>query len=194
MSEKFVIDRKRLNQLVEEYGIEKRQARSENDAEKIEQKYIELVIDTLGTNALREAIDDWALEVEARDILNNKKLNGFYSYEERLNMLEGLSNYEIVGDWQCFLTVKSEYLFKLPKSMQELFAENFAIGNEDAKECLLKLWENHISTTGIDVVRKSVPRSTNYIAIRCNEEDMEVMFETLRKKITSKRCTYDATH
>ena len=190
MSEKFVIDRKRLNQLVEEYGIEKRQARSKNDEKKIKEKYVELVINTLGTSALREAIDEEPLKDAVYRILTNKKIHESYSNEESLNMIEGLSNYEIVGDWQCFWTVKSEYLFKLPKSMQEIFAENFAIGNEAAKVCLLKLWEKHIMTRAIDVARKSEPDSNNYIVIQCNKEDMSVMFETLRQKNTGKRCVY----
>ena len=72
MSEKFVIDRKRLNQLVGEYRIEKRQARSKNDEKKIKEKYVELVINTLGTSALREAIDEEPLKDAAYRILTNK--------------------------------------------------------------------------------------------------------------------------
>ena len=95
-------------------------------------------------------------------------------------MLEGLSNYDIVGNWQHFRTVESQYLFKLPKNMQELFAENFSIGNHDAKECLLKLWENHIETTGTDVIRESSPGSTNNITIQCYAPDMRFMIENIR--------------
>ena len=105
-------------------------------------------------------------------------------------MIEGLSNYEIVGDWQYFRTVKSQYLFKLPENMQEVFAENFAIGNDDAKKCLLKLWKEHIKTTGTDVTREYSPGSTNNITIQCHANEMRFIFETLRKNVTRKKCIY----
>lgn len=114
-------------------------------------------------------------------------MHASYSNEDSLRMIEGLSNYEIIGDWQHFLTVNSQYLFELPKDMQEAFAENFAIGNNDARECLLTLWENHIETTGTDVIREESPGSTNCITMQCHAPDVRFMLETLRKKITSRK-------
>lgn len=131
-------------------------------------------------NGLREAIFPDALKEDALSVLEGKQICENYSDEESLKMLEGLSNNEIVGDWQRFRTIEPQYLFKLPKNMQALFAENFSIGNPDAKECLLKLWENKIQTRGTDVIRKYVPGSTNCITIECYAEDMRFMAETLR--------------
>lgn len=183
MCEKFKIDREKLNNIVIRY---RKEIQNANKIEKdvIKERYIELVINTLGTDTLREAISYNVLKVDAQKILEGELISDFYSDEESLKMIEGISNYEIVGDWQQFRTVKSEYLFKLPKNVQDVFAENFAIGNEDAKECLLKLWENNIQTTGTDVIRKSSPRSTNNITIKCYAPNMRFIFETIRKSIT----------
>lgn len=179
MNERFKIDRNKINEIVNKYREEiQNKYGTEKDA--IQERYIDLVINTLGTDVLREAISCDVLKTDAQNILEGKPISIYYSDEESLKMLEGLSNYNIVGDWQHFRTVESQYLFKLPKNMQQLFAENFAIGNHDAKECLLKLWENHIETTGTDVLRESTPGSTNNITIQCYAADMRFMFETIR--------------
>ena len=189
MKEKFVINREKLKNLINKYEIEI-QGKNEEDKDKILKKYSQLVIDTLGTDALKEAIGVNILKYDAESILNRKQIHKCYSDKECLEMLEGLSNYEIVGDWQQFRTIKSEYLFKLPRSSQEVFAENFSIGNNDAKECLLKLWERKIKTTGTDVIRKSSPKSINNITIECRAQDMRFMMETLRKNVACKRFIY----
>lgn len=179
MKEKFKINRNKLNEIVNKYR-EETQSKSKMEKDPIQERYIELVINILGTDVLREAISYDVLKNDALNILEGKPISIFYSDEESLKMLEGLSNYSIVGDWQHFRTVQSQYLFKLPKNMQELFAENFAIGSHNAKECLLKLWENHIETTGTDVIRESTPGSTNNITIQCHASDMRFMIETIR--------------
>lgn len=179
MNEKFKINRNKLNEIVNKYR-EETQSKYEAEKDAIQERYIELVINTLGTDVLREAISYDVLKTDAKNILDGKPISIFYSDEESLKMLEGLSNYDIVGNWQHFRTVESQYLFKLPKNMQELFAENFSIGNHDAKECLLKLWENHIETTGTDVIRESSPGSTNNITIQCYAPDMRFMIENIR--------------
>ena len=183
MKEKFKIDREKLEKIVNQYEIDIK-GKNKKEKEKIKEQYTELVIDCLGTNALREAIQEEPLKKDARSILERKEISEFYSDEECLQMIEGLSNYEIVGDWQYFRTVKSQYLFKLPENMQEVFAENFAIGNDDAKKCLLKLWKEHIKTTGPDVTREYSPGSTNNITIECHADEMRFVFETLRKNVT----------
>lgn len=179
MKEKFKIDREKLNEVIEEYR-EEIQNKRESEKARIRKHYSELVINILGTEALKEAINYDVLRLDAERILNGRQIQASYSNEDVLMMLEGLSNYEIVGDWQYFRTVESQYLFKLPENMQELFAENFAIGNQDAKECLLELWKNHIATTGTDVIRKSSPGSTNNITIQCDKSDIRYMIETMR--------------
>lgn len=186
MSEKFQINRDKLNDIVNKYNQE---TQGKNDAEKesIQSKYIELVINELGTETLREAISYDVLEYTAKNMLEGNLMHTSYSNEESLRMIEGLSNYEIVGDWQHFLTVEPQYLFELPKNMQKVFAENFAIGNNDASECLLTLWENHIETTGTDVIREESPGSTNCITMQCHAPDVRFMLETLRKKNTSRK-------
>ena len=186
MSEKFQINRDKLNDIVNKYNQET-QGKNDTEKESIQSKYIELVINELGTETLREAISYDVLEYTAKNMLEGNLMHTSYSNEESLRMIEGLSNYEIVGDWQHFLTVKSQYLFKLPENMQEVFAENFAIGNNDASECLLTLWENHIETTGTDVIREESPGSTNCITMQCHAPDVRFMLETLRKKNTSRK-------
>ena len=179
MREKFKIDRNKLNDIVNKYRQEI-QEKSDSEKESIQSKYIELIINELGTETLKEAIDNEILNFMAKNILEGNSIHAYYSNEESLRMIEGLSNYEIVGDWQRFLTVKSQYLFKLPKNMQEVFAGNFAIGNNDAKECLLKLWENNIETTGIDIMRAERPGSINSIVLCCDVQDAYFILGTLR--------------
>lgn len=179
MDKKFKINRDKLNEIINTY---RKEIQGKNEAGKnvVLERYVNFVIHALGTEGLREAISYDVLRRDAQNILDGKKICPYYSNEEALKMLEGLSNYEIVGDWQRFRTVEPQYLFKLPKNMQELFAENFSIGNPDAKECLLKLWENHIETTGTDVIRKSSPGSTNNITIQCYAPNICCMAETMR--------------
>ena len=182
MSEKFKIDRNKLKDIFERYNQEI-QGLDEDKKESIKNKYTKFVINELGTEVLKEAISEESLNYVAGGFLDRKLLHEYYTYEESLNMLEGISNYEIIGDWQHFLTINAQYLFKLPKNMQEKFAENFSIGNKDAKECLLKLWKYHIETTGTDIVRPESKGSTNNITISCFAPDMRFMLETLRKNI-----------
>lgn len=189
MKEKFKIDREKLEKIVNQYEVDIK-GKNEEEKEKIEEHYVQMVIECLGTKVLQEAIDEYALKNDARRILERECISKFYSDEECLQMLEGLSNYEIIGDWQHFRTVKSQYLFKLPENMQEMFAKNFAIGNDDARRCLLKLWKEHIETTGIDVKREYSPGSMNSVTIQCHADEMIFMFETLRKNGTRKRCFY----
>ncbi len=183
MEEKFKINRKKIEELVNQYEIDIKGKNEEKKA-KIKENYVKLVIDCLGTNALKEAIQHEPIRRDAISILERRKISEYYSNEECLQMIEGLSNYEIVGDWQYFRTVEPEYLFKLSKDMQEIFAKNFAIGNNDAKECLLKLWKENIKTMGTDIKRKYAPGSTNSITIQCDVNEMRFMLETLRKNDT----------
>lgn len=183
MKEKFKIDREKLEKIVNQYEIDIK-GKNKKESKQIKEHYIELVIDCLGTDTLKEAISYDALESDATSILERQSISEFYSDEECLKMIEGLSNYEIVGDWQHFRSVKSQYLFKLPENMQEVFAENFAIGNDDAKKCLLKLWKEHIETTGTDVKREYSPGSMNNITIQCHADEMRFILETLRKNVT----------
>ena len=185
MKEKFKINEKKISEVIEQYKKEK-----EDILEERKQEYKEKVIDLLGNEALKLAIDKVILEHYTQRLLDGEKIHDCYSNEDFFKMVEGLSNYEIVGDWQQFLTVNTEYLFKLPRNMQEKFAENFSIGNSDAKECLLTLWENNIETTGTDVIRPEVPASTNNITIKCYSPDMKYMIETLRQIITSTKYIY----
>lgn len=180
MSEEFKINKFRLNEIINQYNQEQK-AENTKEKENIPKKYFELVLNELGTDVLKEAISFDAQNCIVKNILERKRINEFYTNEESLRMLEGISNYNIVGDWQCFFTVTSQYIFKLPAEKQRMFAENFAIGNNDAKECLLKLWQNHIETTGTDIARKGRPGSTNAVTMKCNISDLHVMMETLRK-------------
>lgn len=98
MKEKFKIDREKLEKIVNQYEVDIK-GKNKKEKEKIKEQYTELVIDCLGTNALREAIQEEPLKKDARSILERKEISEFYSDEECLQMIEGLSNYEIVGDW-----------------------------------------------------------------------------------------------
>ena len=183
MEEKFKINREKIEELVNQYEIDIK-GKNEEEKPKIKENYVKLVIDCLGTNTLKEAIQHDPIRRDAISILERRKISEYYSNEECLQMIEGLSNYEIVGDWQYFRTVEPEYLFELSKDMQEVFAKNFAIGNNDAKECLLKLWKENIKTMGTDIKRKYAPGSTNSITIQCDVNEMRFMIETLRKNDT----------
>ena len=185
MKEKFKIDEKKISEIIEQYKKEK-----EDISEERKQEYEKKVIDLLGNEALKLAIDKVILEHYTQRLLDGEKIHYYYANEDFFKMIEGLSNYEIVGDWQHFLTVNTEYLFKLPRNMQEKFAENFSIGNQNAKECLLNLWRNNIETTGTDIMRPEIPASTNNITIKCYSPDMRYMIETLRQIITSTKYIY----
>lgn len=182
MEEKFKLNKNKLNQLVAQYQskLNSIPAKSKEHRQEIKKYYSNLILSTLGNVNLKRAISVDVLQDIAEQILDGNLIHQSYSNEETLQMLEGLSNFEIIGDWQHFYTVESQYLFGLPRDMQEKFAENFSIGNPDAKELLLYLWENHIETTGIDVIRTSSSGSTNNISIQCYAPDMRFMAETLR--------------
>lgn len=189
MDKKFKINRKELSNIIEQYEKEKGNITQEKYDE-----YKKKVMNSLGTDVLDEAIDESVLEHYTKRILNKELIHDCYSNEDFFKMIEGISNYEIVGDWQHFLTVNSEYLFKLPVNMKEKFAENFGIGNTDAKECLLNLWKNGIETTGTDIIRPESPSSTNNITMKCKSSDMIYMIETLRKTITIAKYIYVSKH
>lgn len=122
MDKKFKIDRKELSNIIEQYEKEKGNITQEKYDE-----YKKKVMNSLGTDVLDEAIDESVLEHYTKRILNKELIHDCYSNEDFFKMIEGISNYEIVGDWQHFLTVNSEYLFKLPVNMQEKFAEKNGI-------------------------------------------------------------------
>ena len=149
----------------------------------IKEYYIDQIVSLLGNNALKEAIDEYSLRDVAERLLNNEP-HIECTLEEELDMIEGLSNYKIVGDWQHYLTVKSEYLFNLPIDELERFAQNFSIGNDDLKNCLLELWANRISTVGVDLERKEYKGSINYIAFTMpNKESGLKATEIIAKNI-----------
>jgi len=99
-------------------------------------------------------------------------------------MIEGISNNEIVGDWQHFLTLESSYIFQLPEDKQRLFARNFSIGNKDAENSLMELWKYKIETRGTDIIRPYSEDSINNITLRCNAKDIQCLTETIRKIYT----------
>lgn len=186
MKEEFKIDQEELSSIINQYNENK-----DNISEEEFKDYTERIIKLLGTDVLGSAINKESLEHCVSEMLNNGKFHRCYSNEDSLKMIEGISNYEIIGDWQYFLTVNSKYLFKLPEEMQEKFADNFSIGNQDAKKCLLNLWKNNIQTTGTDVIRANTPQSLNTITIACDlGEDVLSMTETIRKIITSQKYCY----
>ena len=135
---KFKIDRNKIDEIVQEYNdnLNKNESSHEDDA--ILSQYIDRIIHVLGNDNLIKAIDIDVLEYYVKGILHGEKIHYFYENDETYAMLEGLSNKEIVGDWQHFLTVNSEYIFELPQEQQEKFAQNFSIGNASAKECLVE--------------------------------------------------------
>ena len=130
---KFKIDRNKIDEIVQEYNdnLNKNESSHEDDA--ILSQYIDRIIHVLGNDNLIKAIDIDVLEYYVKGILHGEKIHYFYENDETYAMLEGLSNKEIVGDWQHFLTVNSEYIFELPQEQQEKFAQNFSIGNASAK-------------------------------------------------------------
>ncbi len=158
----------------------------------IKEYYINQIISLLGNDALKEALDEQPLRAVAEGLLNDKP-HIEYILEEELNMIEGLSNYKCVGDWQHYLNVKSEYLFKLPNDELEKFAQSFSIGNDDLKNCLLQFWKNRISTVSVDLARKEYNGSMNYIALTMPNKDsalkaIEIIAKNINKNQTFIGC------
>lgn len=184
--EKFTIDRNKLNEIVQEFQHKLVEVKGKSEEEKLISKYTNKVVDILGNENLHRAIDINVLFHYINNILNKQKIHDCYNDEETLEMLEGLSNKQIVGDWQYFLTIKSDFIFELPQEQQEKIAENFAIGNNSAKQCLVELWKNHIKTNGTDVIRPDVQGSTNCITISSSIEKMSNYVEVLAKNLPNK--------
>ena len=183
---KFIIDRNKLNEIVQEFQHKLVEVKGKSEEEKLISKYTNKVVDILGNENLHRAIDINVLFHYINNILNKQKIHDCYNDEETLKMLEGLSNKQIVGDWQYFLTIKSDFIFELPQEQQEKIAENFAIGNNSAKQCLVELWKNHIKTNGTDVIRPYVQGSTNCITISSSIEKMSNYVEVLAKNLPNK--------
>ena len=183
---KFIIDRNKLNEIVQEFQHKLVEVKGKSEEEKLISKYTNKVVDILGNENLHRAIDINVLFHYINNILNKQKIHDCYNDEETLKMLEGLSNKQIVGDWQYFLTIKSDFIFELPQEQQEKIAENFAIGNNSAKQCLVELWKNHIKTNGTDVIRPDVQGSTNCITISSSIEKMSNYVEVLAKNLPNK--------
>lgn len=183
---KFIIDRNKLNEIVQEFQHKLVEVKGKSEEEKLISKYTNKVVDILGNENLHRAIDINVLFHYINNILNKQKIHDCYNDEETLEMLEGLSNKQIVGDWQYFLTIKSDFIFELPQEQQEKIAENFAIGNNSAKQCLVELWKNHIKTNGTDVIRPDVQGSTNCITISSSIEKMSNYVEVLAKNLPNK--------
>ena len=184
--EKFTIDRNKLNEIVQEFQQKLVEVKGTPEEEKLISKYTNKIVDILGNENLHRAIDINVLFHYINNILNKQKIHDCYNDEETLKMLEGLSNKQIVGDWQYFLTIKSDFIFELPQEQQEKIAENFAIGNNSAKQCLVELWKNHIKTNGTDVIRPDVQGSTNCITISSSIEKMSNYVEVLAKNLHNK--------
>ena len=178
--EEFIINRDELWKTVYEYR--------ENPLDKNIDEYINQVAELLGNNAFRDAFNDVDIKNIAKRFLNNENHDS-YSFEEELDMLEGVSNYKIIGDWQYYLTINTDYIFKLPVESQEKFAENFSIGNDKLKNCLLTLWENKIDTTGVDIKRDSCQGSTNYIAFNVSKK-FSMMFTEVIARNSAKNSTF----
>ena len=176
MEKKFKINKEKINRIISEYNNLCGNATQE---ERI--KYQNQLLSAIGTDVLTKAIDEDILRRYIDLMLNQKQAHDFYSNEEFLMMIEGISNFEIVGDWQHFLTINPEYIFDLPHESQEKFAENFSIGNIDLKNCLLDLWKNKIETTGVDTMRPEAAGSTYNITIKCFATNVECMTEIIRK-------------
>ena len=184
--EKFTIDRNKLNEIDQEFQQKLVEVKGTPEEEKLISKYTNKIVDILGNENLHRAIDINVLFHYINNILNKQKIHDCYNDEETLKMLEGLSNKQIVGDWQYFLTIKSDFIFELPQEQQEKIAENFAIGNNSAKQCLVELWKNHIKTNGTDVIRPDVQGSTNCITISSSIEKMSNYVEVLAKNLHNK--------
>ena len=184
--EKFTIDRNKLNEVVQEFQQKLVEVKGTPEEETLISKYTNKIMSVLGNENLQRAIDTSVLFHYINKILNKQKIHDWYNDEETLKMLEGLSNKQVVGDWQCFLTIKSDFIFDLPKEQQEKIAENFAIGNNSAKQCLIELWKNHIETNGTDVIRPEVQGSTNCITISASIEKIPSYVEVLAKNLPNK--------
>ncbi len=184
--EKFIIDRNKLNEIVQEFQQKLVEVKGKTKEEALISKYTSKIMYELGNENLQRAIDTNVLFHYINNILNKQKIHDWYSDEETLKMLEELSNKQVVGDWQRFLTIKSDFIFELPLEQQEKIAENFAIGNNSAKQCLIELWKNHIKTNGTDVIRPEVQGSTNCITISAAVEKIPSYVETLAKNLPNK--------
>ena len=179
--EKFKIDKNKLNEIVEIFQQRQSENRSPMEEERLTNHYRYQIVKVLGNEKLVKAIGIDALNFLADRILRKEKMHFFYEDADTLNMIEGLSNNEIIGDWQHFLSVKSDFLFSLPEKQQEEVARNFAIGNISAQKCLMELWKNKIKTSGTDVMRAEVSNSTNNITIVVPIERLSYCVETLAK-------------
>ena len=126
------------------------------------------------------------LYIYIQNILNGNKIHNYYNDSETLYILEGLSNKQVVGDWQHFLTIKYDFIFELPQEQQEKIAENFSIGNNSAKQCLIELWKNHIKTSGTDIIRPTSLGATNCITISTSIEEIPIYSEILARNLPSK--------
>ena len=185
--EKFTIDRNKLNEIVQEFQQKLVEVKGTPEEEKLISKYTNKIWQVLGNENFQRAVGSVEdLEYFIHNILNRNKIHKDYSDSDTLKMLEGLSNKQVVGDWQCFLTIKSDFIFELPQEQQEKIAENFAIGNSSAKECLIELWKNHIKTSGTDVIRPEVQWSINCITISATIEKLPSYVEILAKKLPDK--------
>lgn len=185
-NEKFKMNRDKLEKIVQEYQQKLEKFKDTPEEEMLTNEYIDKIIHIWGNDNLLKAIDLEALKHYASNMLNKEKIHYNYEDIQTLDMIEGLSNKEVVGDWQHFWTIKSEFIFELPQEQQEKIAENFAVGNNSAKECLVELWKKHIKTTGTDVIRSESPGSTNNITISTSQEKMPILIESLAKNLQSK--------
>ena len=184
--EKFIIDRNKLNEIVQEFQQKLVEVKGTTEEETLIRKYTNKIMHVLGNEDLQRAIDINVLFHYINNMLEGQKIHDWYNDEETLKMLEGLSNKQVVGDWQHFLTIKSDFIFELSQEQQEKIAENFAIGNGSAKECLIELWKNHIETNGTDVIRPEVQGSTNCITISTSIEKIPRYVEVLAKNLPNK--------
>ena len=185
-NEKFKIDRDKLEKIVQEYQQKLIKFKNMPEEELLTNEYINKIIHIWGNENLLKAIDLDVLKYYASNMLNKEKIHYYYEDLQTLDMIEGLSNKEVVGDWQHFWTIKSEFIFELPQEQQEKIAENFAVGNSSAQKCLVELWKKHIKTTGTDVIRAESPGSTNNITISTSKEKMPILIESLAKNLQSK--------
>ncbi len=112
--EKFIIDRNKLNGIVQEFQQKLVEVKGTQKEEALISKYTSKIMYVLGNENLQKAIDTNVLFHYINNILNKQKIHDWYNDEETLKMLEGLSNKQVVGDWQRFLTIKSDFIFELP--------------------------------------------------------------------------------
>lgn len=120
MEEKFKLNKNKIIQLVAQYQSKLKSipVKNKEHRQEIKKYYSNLILSTLGNDNLKRAISVDVLQDIAEQILDGNLIHQSYSNEETLQMLEGLSNFEIIGDWQHFYTVESQYLFRLPRDMQ----------------------------------------------------------------------------